>query len=259
MLFLFSIVMVEIKCFIFDDEPASIVQVSFLLGKYAPHWKIIGVASDVSKCRKLLEEQQADVIFTDIHFGEDDVFKVLPELKAFKGDIIFISGDNGFAAQAFELSAVNYFLKPINEDLFKSFIDKYIAKPEQIENKSIAEFLFQNLSENKNALKKIAFNTVSGYVIKEINDIIYAKASSNYTELSFLNKEKILASKTLLVFEKMLEGYGFFRVHQSYLVNFKYVVKFDSENLQIELSNGEKIPVSNRKRSELLELLKNVF
>lgn len=251
--------MIEIKCLIFDDEPASIVQVSFLLGKYAPHWKITGVASEVSKCRKLLEEQQADVVFTDIHFGEDDVFKVLPELKAFKGDIIFVSGDNGFAAQAFELSAVNYFLKPINEDLFKSFIDKYKGKPDKSSNETVADLLFQHLTEGKCALKKIALNTGSGYVVKEINDIVYAKASSNYTELSFQNKDKILASKTLLVFEKMLEGYGFFRIHQSYLVNFKYVQKFDSEYLQIELTTSEKLPVSNRKRSELLELLKGVF
>ena len=93
----------NIKCLIFDDQASAISEISFLVGKYAPNWKILGIASTIDDCRILLQEQQtANVIFSDIHFGNQIIFDVLPELRQFKGDIIFISGDNSYAAQAFQ-------------------------------------------------------------------------------------------------------------------------------------------------------------
>jgi two-component system LytT family response regulator len=251
--------MIEYCCLIFDDEPSAIVEVSFLIGKFAPNWKIKGIASDIETCKKLLETQNPDVIFSDIHFGKDLIFDIIPELKSFKGDIVFISGDNGFASEAFQLSAANYFLKPINELQFKTFIDKFSVNPLKKGNESFAEVLFHNLIEPQNALKKIAFSTNTGYIIKELSTVVYAKAISNYTEFYFEDRDKLLTTKTLLIFEKMLESFGFFRIHQSYLVNFKFVTKFDSEDLQLYLSNGEVLPVSNRRKSQLLELLKGIF
>ena len=226
----------SLSCLIFDDEAAAIADVSFLIGKYAPDWKIAGIASTISDCKKLLKSKTVDIIFSDIHFGNDIVFELLPELNSFKGDLIFISGDNGYATQAFQLSAISYILKPINET-----------------------HLFHNLKEEIPAHKKIAFNTSTGYVIKEINDIVYAKSSNNYTEVYFANKEKVFVAKTMLDYEKMLDSFGFFRIHQSYLVNFKYVVRFDTEELELYLTSGEALPVSNRKKTILLEMLRRIF
>lgn len=247
------------SCLIFDDEPAAIMELSFLIGKYAPHWKIAGIASTIHDCKKALHEHFPDVIFTDIHFGENIIFDILPELKSFKGDIIFVSGDNGFASQAFELSAANYFLKPINELKFKKFIEEFTLESKQKTDDTTREVLFHNLAENKSSLKKIAFSTNTGYLIRELSDIVYVKANSNYTEFYFSDSENLLATKTLLVYEKMLEDFGFFRVHQSFLVNFKYVARFDSDYLQLYLTTGDIIPVSNRRKSQLLDILRGVF
>ena len=64
---------------------------------------------------------------------------------------------------------------------------------------------------------------------------------------------------TLLEYEKMLETYGFFRIHQSYLVNLKYMSKFDNDSLEMVLENGEILPVSNRRKSNLLDILRGIF
>lgn len=248
------------NCLIFDDEPVALSEVSFLVGKYAPNWKILGIASNISDCKKLLNAHKADIIFTDIHFGKEVIFDILPELKQFNGDIIFISGDNGFATQAFQLSATSYILKPINENHFKETIGKFQSV--ETENRlptSSNDVLFHNLNTDKGIHKKIAFNTNSGYVIKEVDDIVYAKSSNNYTEVYFANKEKVFVAKTMLDYEKMLDDFGFFRIHQSYLVNFKYVVRFDTEELELYLTTGEALPVSNRKKTILLEMLRRVF
>jgi len=251
----------SLSCLIFDDEAAAIAEVSFLIGKHAPNWKILGIASTISDCKKLLKTTKADIVFSDIHFGEEIIFDVLPELKIFKGDLVFISGDNGFATQAFQLSATSYILKPINENHFIQTLQKYqLPDVERIfASAPTKDVLFHNLTEHQSAHKKIAFNTNTGYVIKELNDVVYGKSSSNYTEFFFSDKEKVLVTKTMLEYEKMLDALGFFRIHQSFLVNFKFVDRFDSEELQLYLRTGEILPVSNRRKTILLEMLRRVF
>lgn len=249
----------SLSCLIFDDDAAAIAEVSYLIGKYASNWKIAGIASTIENCRELLNTHTVDVIFTDIHFREGVIFDLLPELKIFKGDLVFVSADNGYAAQAFQLSATSYILKPINENHFIQTLQKYKVVYENKVPAPSNDVFFNNLTETQPAHKKIAFNTNTGYVIKEIEAIIYAKANSNYTEFYFTESEKLLATKTLLEYEKMLDGFGFFRIHQSYLVNFKYVAKFDNDNLLLFLQNGESLPVSNRRKPVLLEVLRGVF
>lgn len=248
-----------LSCMIFDDEASAVAEISFLVGKYASSWKIVGIASTIEACKELLNTQAADVIFTDIHFGNDIIFDVLPELKFFKGDLIFISADNGYAAQAFQLSATSYILKPINENHFLQTIQKYLSLNENKPFIQSNDVLFHNLTEINIAHKKIAFSTNIGYVIKEVEKVIYAKANSNYTEFYFIDDEKLIATKTLLEYEKMLDSFGFFRIHQSYLVNFKYVAKFDNDNLLVFLQNGDSLPVSNRRKTVLLDMLRGVF
>ena len=232
---------------------------SFLVGKYASNWEIIGIASTIDECKKFLKTNNADIIFTDIHFGNEIIFDALPELKLAKGDLVFITGDNGYATQAFQLSATSYILKPINEHHFIQALQKYQGINASNTITQTNDVLFHNLNESHSSVKKIAFHTNTGYVIKEVNDIIYAKANSNYTEFYFTDTEKTLVSKTLLEYEKMLETYGFFRIHQSYLVNLKYMSKFDNDSLEMVLENGEILPVSNRRKSNLLDILRGIF
>ena len=163
----------SLSCLIFDDEAAAIAEVSFLIGKYVPDWKVLGIASTIDKCKELLSTQKADIIFSDIHFAEEIVFDVLPELNDFKGDIIFISGDNGYATQAFQLSAISYILKPVNETHFKQIISKYLSREVEKLPSVSNDVLFHNLKAGIPAAhKKIAFNTTNGYVIKEVDDIV---------------------------------------------------------------------------------------
>lgn len=249
----------SVKCIIIDDEPVAIMQVSFLLGKYAPNWTILGFASDIESCKALLKDNEPDVIFSDIHFGNEIVFEVLPELKEFKGDIVFISGDNGFATQAFELSAANYLLKPIDENRFSSLIHNFQLNTTGASSAESIQLLYHNVVEKKLSLKKMSFPIKTGFVIKEMSEIIYAKSESNYTLFHLKDGEKILATKTLLYYDQILEEFGFFRIHQSYLINLNYLQKFDSENLQVEILGGDLLPVSIRRKSALMDRIKGVF
>lgn len=242
------------KCFIFDDDASALVEISFLIGKYAPDWKIIGIASTVEGCRSVLKEQTPDIIFTDIHFGQEIIFDIIRELKAFKGDIVFISGDSGYASKALQLSAVNYFLKPINALEFKNFIEAYSKNQNRKGFELYNETIFHNLNDEQSN-KKISFFTNSGYIVKELNKVLYAKAINEHTEFCFTDHKKYTQEKSLMSYEKTLEETQFFRIHPSYLVNKEFIQRFDIERLQVYLTTGETLPVSNRRKTELLEIL----
>ena len=248
-----------ISCMIFDDQHAAISELSFLIGKHVPDWKILGIAASLKNCRSLLISQKVDIIFTEIHFGNQTIFDALPELNSFKGDIVFITTDNSFAMQSFQLSTISYILKPIKEtnfiDILKRYSDKFSGKNQALTR----DVLYNNLTDQNFISKRIAFNAMNGYIIKELENIIYAKAYSNYTEFYFLGNEKVFVAKTLLEYEKMLYEFGFFRIHQSFLVNFNYVTLFENEQLLLHLSSGDILPVSNRKKTLLLEMIKGVF
>lgn len=243
---------------IFEDDLKAIGEITFLMGKHAPNWKIVGIGSTATKCYNLLETVESDIIITDIHFGNEIVFNVLPQLSSYNGHLVFASADNNFAAQAFQLSASNYLLKPINEIIFQQMVAK-IESEKNIKNEKRHETLVKNMDTPNNLPKKIAFETRNGYLIKNLNEIIYAKADNNYTEIYFKNKEKLVVSKTMLFYEKMLKDFDFVRIHQSYLVNFEHVVKFDKENFVLKLNQGDELPVSSRKKTVILELMHTIF
>ncbi len=250
------------SCLIFDDDPVSLAEISFLLGRYAKDWKISGYASSISDCENLLKTTSVDVIFCDIHFGDKVIFSELPSLREYSGDIVFISGDNGYAMEAFELSAANYILKPIDEDKFAVVINKLTSPYESALKFDKEEVLNTNdlvYYNNLSSDKKIAFRTNKGYMIRNVNDIVYIKSNNNYSEFFFPNKEREVVAKSISEFEKILERLGFFRIHQSYLVNFKYVSRFDNESLNLYLNTDDSLPVSIRRKSYLLEMLRNIF
>jgi two-component system, LytTR family, response regulator len=243
---------------IFEDSINAISEITFLLGKLAPSWKIVGIGTTINQCYNLLETINADIIFSDIHFGDEVVFDNLPQLTNFEGSIVFVSADNGFASQSFQLSAIDYLLKPINEILFHQMLLKLEHADKNVNIKK-QKILLENLTENTSTPKRIAFDTNIGLMVKQVDEIIYAKADGNYTEIYFKNGEKILIPKTILIYEKMLAGFNFIRIHQSYLVNFQEIIKFDKGNFVITLKSGINLPVSHRKRSILLKQMHNLF
>lgn len=251
--------MYSFSCLIFEDDNTCVDEIMYLIKKYLKGVSVIGVGNTESECRKLMTTTDVDVIFTDIHFKNRTVFEMLPELKDFPGDIVFISGDNNYASEAFQLSASYYFLKPVKEQAFESFFEDFVPGKNRPDNITARSILHGHLNSKLYPPQRIAFNTNEGYLVHEVDNVIYAKAFSNYTEFYLSDGSKVLTSKTLLSYEKALSNYGFFRIHQSYLINLKYVVMFHSEDMQVKLKNNALIPVSSRKKSAFLDILKSLF
>ena len=248
--------MKKLTSIVVDDIPEALNMLVNDIEKQHPEIEIIGTAASVVEASKLLRKQQPDILFLDIMLGDGTGFDILEITPNLRSKIIFVTASDEFAIKAFKFAAIDYILKPYsNEDLTIS-IQK--AKAQITPNKEQLAVLQSSLKESNNDIQKISLHTSEKIIVIELTDIIYCKSDNNYTTFFLENKTKILVSKTLKYYSDMLKEFNFLRVHQSYLINIKCIKEFiKSDGGYLILKDNSNIPVSVRKRNEVVEVLNN--
>ena len=244
-----------IRTVIVDNEPAIVQGLKQMLNRLCPQIKIIGTAFDLAQAKYLLTIKPVDLVFLDVKLGDGNSFTLLDQLDSVDFQVIFITAYDQFAVNAFRCSALDYLVKPIDEeDLLRS-----VSKAEKAIYASNLQLRLQNLiyqQQNNDAGKTIVLNTAEAHHVVHIKDIVLCEANGNYTLFHLANVPNILMSQTLKNYELLLSQYNFFRCHQSYLVNLNAIIRFEKKDGgSLVLENGASIPVSNRKKDRLLELL----
>ena len=106
---------------------------------------------------------------------------------------------------------------------------------------------------------KIALPTHHGILIEEIKSIIHCQSDNTYTTFHFENQKKVIISKPLADFEKILSGRNFFRIHKSHLINLNFVTEYKrGKGGQVKMINNTIINVSPKHKEELIKLLNNL-
>lgn len=215
---------------------------------------IIDTAQSVVEAAKALRKEEPDILFLDIMLGDGtgfDILEIFPELKS---KIIFVTASDEYAIRAFKFAAIDYILKPYsNEELAKA-----IAKAtKQIQpGKERLDILKDTMATPEQKPDKISLHTLDKIIIVNLDDIVRCESDSNNTSFYLQNGQKIFVTKTLKYFAEMLKSYQFLRVHQSHLVNLQCISAFiKTDGGYLMLKNGENVPVSARKKSEVLEIL----
>lgn len=150
--------------------------------------------------------------------------------------------------------ALDYLLKPVDKDDLKLAMDKFIQKTKGDAKVNRLEVLLTNLSSQNDLLKRIIVPTISGFEIFEIADIIRCESNVNYTTIFLNNKKKLVVSKTLKEFEELLTDHGFFRIHNSHLVNLTYIKSYNrGKGGSVVLGDGTEIEVSTRRKDDFLK------
>lgn len=219
---------------------------------YCPHVSIIGEADGVVSGLKIIKKLQPELVFLDINMNDGSGFDLLEIINEPRLSIIFTTASDLYAIKAFKFSAVDYLLKPID-------VDDLIAAVNKLENNTAAtrdnyELLRNNLSTKE--IDHIALHTQEKIHICSIEDIVRCESNVNYTTFYFKDGTKKMITKTLKYFDQILTGSGFFRVHQSHLINSRYIkeyVKLDGG--YIVMKDGTNIPISNRKKAEVVKLI----
>jgi len=246
-----------IKAIIIDDIEQARVTLKKDLQVYAPDIEIIGEANGVIEGAKLLKNIKPDILFLDIQMQDGSGFDLLDILKEINFKIIFITASDAHAIKAFRYAAIDYLLKPVDPDELVSALKKY--REQKLNENEKYQLLNESLKNHQKPHERLALHTQDKIFIVNINDIIRCESNVNYTEFFFNTGKKLLVTKTLKDFEDLLSDQGFYRVHQSHLVNTKYIKEFvKTDGGYLMMNDGGSIPVSTRKRPEVIKMLEDL-
>lgn len=246
-----------IKAIIIDDIEQARITFKKDLEVYAPDVEVIGEANGVVEGAKLLKNIKPDILFLDIQMQDGSGFDLIDVLSEISFKIIFITASDAHAIKAFRYAAIDYLLKPVDPDELISAMNKF--RENRINENEKYQLLNDSLKNHHKPNERLALHSQDKIHIVNICDILRCESSVNYTEFHFVNDKKLLVSKTLKEFEDLLTDSGFFRVHQSHLVNTKFIKEYVKiEGGHLIMNNGNMIPVSTRKRPEVMKMLEKL-
>ncbi len=248
-----------LKTIIIDDEQHCVDRITKLLSKYNNDLDIIKICTNVDDAKAAIESIKPDVIFLDVHLHEQTGFDLLKQLSNINFEIIFTTAYDTYAVDAFKFSALDYLLKPIDEEDFQLTIEKLKKKASLKDVSKKVEVLFHNL-EDKTQLKKIAVPTLEGLTFINVTDIIRCQSDINYTHIFLEGNKKITVAKTLKYFDDLLDQYNFFRTHQSHLINLSFIDKYvKGKGGYVLMSDGTHIEVAVRRKDAFMNKLSNSY
>jgi two-component system LytT family response regulator len=244
------------KALIVDDETKARSVLKELLAEFAATIEVVAQANDIPSAVKAIHQYKPDVVFLDIEMPGYNGFQLLEFFDKVDFKIVFTTAYSEYAVQAFEISAVDYLLKPIQISQLERTIGKLqnLQPTTDVENKQM-EVLKQAVSGKK--VSKLALPAGSSILFVDIQNIVYLEADGSYTRFHLQVGDSILVSKVMKEYEPALLSNGnFYRVHRSYIVNtdkVKKIVRNDGGYLVME--NEQQIPISREQRDNLYALL----
>ncbi len=243
------------NCSIIEDDKNTVKILEHIIQENYPNITVKGNASSILEGIQLIETSQPDFILLDVNLDDGEGFEILKSFPSPTFKIIFITSYSKYAIEAFKFSALDFVLKPFTPIEITNAIDKVIEEKNHTSYIEKITTLYHNhISKNK----KIILSNSEDIHVVAIDDILYAESDNSYTTVFTKKDTKILISKSLKSFEEKLAPYLFFRIHQKYLVNLKYVTRYHKKNDGIVLLDNTRLPVSKGKKEHLLQFLKSL-
>jgi len=246
-----------INTVIVDDEKKGRELLQILLREHCPMVNVVGVAEDITKALDLINLLNPDLIFLDIQMPGGSGFDLLEKLGERRINVIFVSAYHEHAIKAFKFSALDYLLKPVDEEELVKAVKKAEA---QITKAPVSkETEPAKTGHASGANSRLALSTNLGLVFVEIKDIERCEAAGKYTTCFLANGKEIIVTKNLKEFEDVLSDYNFIRVHHSHLINLEYIQQYHKgRGGYIMMKSGSTITVSQRKKDEFLKRLNKI-
>lgn len=242
------------KAIIIDDEEHSLETLRWKLEHYCPEIEVIATFVNPVEGLAYMKQTAFDVLFLDIEMPFLNGFDILEELGEVSFDVIFTTAYDDFGIKAIKYSALDYLLKPIQNQELRQAVDRHLKKTNHhVPTKQIEALIDNVKQEDQGKMSRIALPTQESIEFVEPNDIVVCASDSNYTTVYLMDGRKKVLSKTLKEFEEMLSPFNFFRTHQSHLVNLNYVKEYiRSDGGYLVLKNKMTIPVARSRKDDLL-------
>lgn len=236
------------------DDQTSCVEVLESIINEEGSVEVVGKAQDVKSALKLIQTEQPDILFLDVEMRGETGFDLLDQLTDKDIKVIFSTSHDHYAIKAISYSAFYFLLKPVDSDDYEEMIAKLDKESEDDISKKI-DLLLENLKSPKNP-ERLALKTLKGYSFFNYNEILYFKSDDNYCKLYHENGKAIHIGMNMKSLEELLDSKDFVRIHRGTLINKSKVTNFAKEDGgSVEMSNGDRLPVSRRKLDEVVSSL----
>jgi two-component system LytT family response regulator len=233
-----------------DEKPARELVKAFL--KEHENIELVGECDNGFDGVKAINETKPDLVFLDIQMPKLTGFEMI-ELLDEVPDVIFTTAFDQYAIKAFELSAVDYLMKPFSKKRFSEAIEKVYHRISQNQEKpKIKEFANQ-VKEDTEEIERIFVKTGSKIDVVPVNEIVRIESEDDYVEI-FTPKGKFLKKETMNYLEKVMPKDTFVRVHRSSIINLNQIQKIEKygkDSSMVILKDGSRVNVSKSRIKDL--------
>jgi len=249
----------SIKAIIIDDEAPALETLKLKLEMYCQEIEVVATCQSAKEGLQAINEHKPNLVFLDIEMPWMNGFEMLECLgDNINFEVVFVTAYDQYAIRAFKVKAQDYLLKPVDKDDLINCVSRISESSEQFSHEKLTDIVKEmDKPINSNRILLHAKNAIEVVTQEEL---IYLQADSNYCNVFTNDGKRIMVTKTLNELEKLLDLETFIRIHRSYTVNINYIKKISTEDgaYDVVLQNGNKLPVSRRKKDSLFEKLGQV-
>ncbi len=245
-----------IKAVIVDDEPYCVDVLKILLQKYCPTVEVAASFNSPEEALQFLYHSPPSLVFLDIEMPGMSGFELLRRLKNIDFSVIFTTAYDHYAIKAFKFNAIDYLLKPIDKDELINAVYKSL----KLNKADLQKLEFTQYLKENHIPERILLPIGNELILVDVSNIVYCLADGSYTYIHCSDQEKpFLLSKNLREIEELLSNPHFFRPHNSWLINNKFIHKIiKSDAMEIVVQGNVRIPVARSKRQEVIEWLQKL-
>ncbi|GEA11009.1 LytTR family DNA-binding domain-containing protein [Alteromonas sp. KUL49] len=241
-----------------DDERLSRETMKMLLSQRTDIDRVYE-ASDGKEAMELAQIYEPELVLLDVEMPRMNGMEVAQTLPS-KSNVVFVTAYNEHAANAFELDAVDYVLKPYDDDRFNKAIARAYSRiheesPQDVVQ--IGEMLKQIINQENTYRDRLVIRDPGRIRLVDVNDIVYISGAGNYAEIHLKDGKQVLHRETLTVLEGQLNPDIFVRIHRSTIVKRSAISELrpnEKGDYSVILNTGDVLMLSRRNRTKLAEL-----
>jgi two-component system LytT family response regulator len=216
----------KISAIIVDDEKRARNVLSSLLKSNCKEVNVVAECSNVLDAVEQINILNPDVVFLDVQMPNYAGYEIVKFFEEINFEIIFVTAYDKYAIKAFELSAIDYLIKPINRVRLADAVDKLSAKI--AERNKLVDYSVLLSSIQEKEFKQIIIPELGDRRVVELVSIVAIEADGAYSKIHLLGGPVVTVSKTLKYFESVLpEDVNFFRSHRAWIININHLKQFN--------------------------------
>jgi two-component system LytT family response regulator len=250
--------MIQINTLIINKNSDTLTLLEKFVEENFMIMKIIGDTTSINEGIKLIKLKKPEVVFLDITFKDDSFFEMLDQLEFKIPKLVFISEHERDAVKAFKYNAVDFILKPIefNNIILAIYkVIKTLQMERSFQDQKINNINILNTQSQSNDYVAVA--SLDKIELIAMSEIIFCKADGKYTNFHLPGGKNIMSSKNLGEYTTILDPNYFFRIHHSYIINLRHIIKISKKDGYFcELTNGIILSVAKRRQEGFNKFIK---